>query len=118
MVQAQEPGQEVQRLQEALQEAPQEAPQEHHHHHYRHHHPRKEPGAMAPTDHHLKEESEEDQLVVDEARHRREREEARAREAERDRALAGAVNQPQPTRVHTEVTFPGVSSTEACLLHQ
>ena len=49
------------------------------------------------------------QLVVDEARQRREREAARAREAERDRALAGADNQPQPTRVHTEVTFPGTS---------
>ena len=49
------------------------------------------------------------QMVVDEARQRREREAARAREAERDRALAGAVNQPQPTRVHTEVTSPGAS---------
>ena len=54
MVQAQEPAQGVQRLQEAPQV------QEHHHHH----HPRKEPEAMAPTDHHLKEESEEEQLVA------------------------------------------------------
>ena len=61
MVQAQEPGQGVQRLQEALQEAPQEASQEHHHHHH-HHHPRKEPEAMAPTDHHLTEGSKEEQL--------------------------------------------------------
>ena len=49
------------------------------------------------------------QLVVDEARQRREREAARAREAERDRALAGAANPPQPAQAHIEVTSPGAS---------
>ena len=47
--------------------------------------------------------------MVDEARQRRDREAARAREAERDRVLVGAANPPQPTRVHEEVTSPGVS---------
>ena len=54
MDQAQEPGQGVQRLREA--------PQERHHRLHHHHHPRKEPEAMAPMDHHLTEESEEEQL--------------------------------------------------------
>ena len=49
------------------------------------------------------------QIVVDEARQRREREAARAREAERDRAPAGAANPPHPTRAHIEVTSPGAS---------
>ena len=54
MVQVQEPGQGVQR--------PQQAPQAEHHHH--HHHPQKRPVAAVPTDHRQKEESEEEQLVA------------------------------------------------------
>ena len=53
-VQAQEPGQGVQR--------PQEEPQAEEHHH--HHHPQKHLVAAVPTDHPLKEESEEEQLVA------------------------------------------------------
>jgi hypothetical protein len=47
------------------------------------------------------------QLIVDQARERREREAARAREVERNGGAAGG--QPQPTRAHTEVTSPGAS---------
>ena len=49
------------------------------------------------------------QIVVDEARQRREREAVRTREAERYKALAATVNPPQPTRAHTEVTSPDAS---------
>ena len=40
-----------------------EEPQHHHHHHH-HHHPQKDPEAAVPTDHCLKEESEEEHLVA------------------------------------------------------
>ena len=56
MVQVQEPGQGVQR--------PQEEPQAEEHHHHHHHHPQKHLVAAVPTDHPLKEESEEEQLVA------------------------------------------------------